>query len=210
MPCGLVQLEMMSHPVVDLSQVLITAQLALRPPSPRDPAVEAMALARIAHSMEKGRSAVFTAICDMALSLCHCGSAGISVLNDPPSDGFTWEALSGVLAPYQNGRAPRYDSPCGVTVDMGSAQLFAHPERHFRWMSATGVPIAEGLVVPLFAARRMPYGALWVIKHGEGDQFTRSQADIMDLLGGHVSAVLQLQAQRTVPSLSVPGSQAHT
>lgn len=179
-----------------LAEVLITAQLSLRPPSPRSRSVEAMALARIARSMEDGRSAVFDAICDMALVLCNSGSSGISVLNETPSTGFTWEALSGVLSPYQYGQAPRHDSPCGVAVDLGCTQLFAHPERHFGWIRAAGITIVEALTVPLFAEGRVPYGALWVLKHDTGDAFTRAQADIMELLAGHVSAALQLQGQR--------------
>lgn len=186
----------MQQPDIELADVLITAQLARRSAPHRNAAAEVDGLTCIAASMHEGRDAIFGAICAIALSCCPGGSAGISVLLDPPEEGFRWDALVGRFGPYLHGRAPRHDSPCGVSLDLGAPQLFRHPERYFTWLRGSGIPIIEGLVVPLYLAHREPYGALWVMSHDEGHQFSATDAQLMVLLADHVSAALQLNAQR--------------
>ncbi|MGB9988424.1 GAF domain-containing protein [Massilia sp. SM-13] len=181
---------------IHLSDVLITAQLAARRQRTVDKAAEAEGLAAIAGSMSYGRDAVLAAICELALKLCQAGSSGISVLAENPEEGFTWDAMAGVFAPYLHGRAPRHHSPCGITIDAGQPQLFARPDRYFEWLAAPGIPVHEGLVVPLFRAQREPYGAIWVMTHSPGAYFTQEHAALMSQLGDHVSAALRIQVQR--------------
>ena len=179
-----------------LDDILITSQLDTRPCPIRDLAAERRGLNQIARSMNFGRLAVFEKICEIALELCAADSAGISVLTDPPENGFTWDALVGRFSPYLHGTAPRHNSPCGVTIDTGKTQLFSYPERVFEWMRGPGVPIVEGLVIPLYKEGRQPYGSIWVMKHDNKKPFTKLEAEIMTMLAGHVSAALQIQNQR--------------
>jgi len=179
-----------------LEDVLITSELDTRPSRQRDILAERNGLEQIARSMGFGREAVFQQICQIGLELCNADSAGISVLTDPPENGFTWDALVGRFSPYLHGTAPRHNSPCGVSLDTGRTQLFSHPERIFEWMRSPGIPIVEGLVIPLYKEKRLPYGSIWVMKHEGGAPFTKLEAEIMTVLGGHVSAALQIQGQR--------------
>jgi len=193
----ILQWQNMSEPCT-LADVLITPLLDQRPSSPHDVDAERVGLNAIAASMSEGEEGILQAICELALTRCGAGSSGISVLQEPAEDGFRWDALAGVFAPYLHGRAPRHDSPCGVSIDSGVTQLFAHPERYFAWMRAPGIPIVEGLVVPLFLAGRRPYGSLWVMMHEPGRQFSRADAELMTQLGQHAVTAVQLRQQQAV------------
>jgi hypothetical protein len=139
------------------------------------------------------RGVVFDTLCEMALMLCGAGSAGISILdNTDDAEGFTWEAVAGKLEGHHGGRAPRHHSPCGVTLERRSAQLFSHPERYFEWMQQAALPVVEGLVIPLYKQRRETYGTIWIMLHEEGGLFDKEDARIMTALGGHAAMALQM------------------
>jgi hypothetical protein len=179
--------------IVQLDDIIITGELPTRKSRPVDIFGERRALNTIARRMSYGRGAVFDALCDMALTLCRAGSAGISILgNTDGAEGFTWEAMAGKLEGQQGGRAPRHHSPCGVTLERGAAQLFSHPERYFEWMQQAALPVVEGLVIPLYKQRREAYGTIWILLHEEGRFFENEDARIMTALGGHASAALQM------------------
>jgi len=172
-----------------LEAVLATAELPARAGSGLDTDAEQRALTRIAASMNAGPRAVLAEICELAMTLCDAQSAGLSVLRDTPAPHFSWDVLAGRFAPFTGGTAPRHDSPCGVALDRRAPQLFRHPEQHFPWKRAAGMPIVEGLVVPLIR-RDCPLGSLWVMKHEPGPGFSSADAATMTLLAGHVCAAL--------------------
>jgi hypothetical protein len=178
---------------VQLDDIIITDELLTRKSRPVDVFAERRALNTIARRMSYGREAVFDTLCDMALMLCRAGSAGISILdNTDGAEGFTWEAVAGKLEGHHGGTAPRHHSPCGVTLERRSAQLFSHPERYFEWMQQAALPVVEGLVIPLYKQRREAYGTIWIMLHEEGGLFDKEDARIMTALGGHAAVALQM------------------
>jgi len=179
-----------------LTDILITDELKARERDPRSKEAEHAVLNGVASSMHLEHAQFLSAVAQTALDLCNADSAGVSVLMDVPEQGFTWDALVGRFGPFLNGTAPRHGSPCGVSIDSGEPQLFSHPERLFEWMRGPGIPIVEGLVIPIFSYPGIPYGSLWIMLHEPGRKFTRSHLDIMELLGGHISAAVQLHVQR--------------
>lgn len=180
----------------NLSDVLITSELSSRP-AVYDAAAERTSLDSLAAVVADGRESILKAVCALALLCSEAESAGVSVLLDPEDEGFSWDALAGRFAPYLYGRAPRNDSPCGVSIDTGKTQLFSHPERYFGWMRGPGIPIVEGLVVPLFQGQRQPFGSLWVMTHSEeARKFTNADAELLTRLGNHAAAAIQLSDQR--------------
>jgi GAF domain-containing protein len=186
----------MTDPNLSLSDILITSELSARP-AVYDAAAERTSLESLATVVGDGRESILKAVCALALVCSEAGSAGVSVLLDPEDEGFSWDALAGRFSPYLFGRAPRHDSPCGISLDTGMTQLFSHPERYFGWMRGPGIPIVEGLVVPLFQGKRRPFGSLWVMTHSEeARMFTSADAELLTRLGNHAAAAIQLSDQR--------------
>ena len=64
-------------------------------------------------------------------------------------------------------------------------------------MRACGIPIAEGLVIPLYGEKRRLFGSLWVMTHNkEARKFTSADAELLTRLGDHAAAALQLSVQQ--------------
>lgn len=60
-------------------------------------------------------------------------------------------------------------------------------------MRAPGIPIVEGLVIPLFHGKIRPFGALWVMTHAEeARKFTSADAELLMRLGNHAAAALRV------------------
>jgi GAF domain-containing protein len=178
---------------VDLAEVQITSQLALRRGRAAGFNVDSYALTAIARAVGRSPEALFDTVVQLALELCAAGSAGISMIDaEDEESGFAWTALAGQLGARVGGRTPRHDSACGITYDTCKPQLFQQPARHFQWMSLFGVQVEELLVVPLLAHGRTPYGNLWAVHHEPGRNFDSEDLRILTSLASHASAARQL------------------
>lgn len=179
---------------MDLDEVQITSQLALRRGRAAGFNVDSYALTAIARAAGRAQDALlFDTVVQLALELCAAGSAGISIIDpDDEEAGFAWTALAGLLGGRVGGRTPRYDSACGLTYDARKPQLFRQPARYFQWMSLFGVQVEELLVVPLLANGRTPYGNLWAVHHEPGRNFDSEDLRILTSLASHASAARQL------------------
>lgn len=177
-----------------LEDILITDKLEQRPSREPDLGEERRALFEIAKQMSENPVNVLQSLCDNALQICQAGSSGVSLLRTiEGEEGFSWDALSGQASPYLGGRAPRHHSPCGVTLERGSAQLFSHPESYFEWLQQAKLSIVEGLVIPLFKKNQEAYGTIWIMSHDENRHFDREDVRIMTELGGYATTALRLQ-----------------
>jgi hypothetical protein len=178
---------------VTLDTILITEVLQDRPHRPINFAAEKAVLTKIARAMSESPSAVIQMLCDSAVLLCAAGSAGVSTLfDDENGGGFNWTALSGQVAPFVGGKAPREHSPCGVCLKLDAPQLFRHPELYFEWLRGPGIPVFEGLVIPLYGRERRHYGTIWVMKHEAGLGFDLEDVRIMTELGALMSTALRM------------------
>lgn len=64
-------------------------------------------------------------------------------------------------------------------------------------MRGPGIPIVEGLVVPLYRGGGQPFGSLWVMTHSEdAREFTSADAELLTRLGNHAAAAIQVFEQR--------------
>jgi GAF domain-containing protein len=181
-------------PAIQLNDIVITEQISTRRSRPADIASERWAFREIAHQISEGPGYVIAALCRIALKVCNAGSSGISTLHPGQEDQwFTWDALAGEYAEYVGGQAPRHHSPCGVTLARAAPQLFAHPGRYFEWMRPTNIPIAEGLVIPLYKKHGVSYGTIWIMSHNEERHFDAEDVRVMTELGTHATTALRLQ-----------------
>lgn len=140
---------------VALRPVLITDQLAQRPFGLSDEKGRLAALRMLGEKITKPPETLLTVLIHQALTLCGAESAGLSLLHEEDRrQFFHWDALAGLLKDCGGQTTPRGLSPCGVTLDRRSPQLFSYPERYFDCLKSTPYPLVEVLVVPCPSGRR--------------------------------------------------------
>ena len=176
-----------------LASVLITEQLLSRICRQRDPKEETNSLRLLAEAATFSPQQLVDVFLRMPIDLCRAGTAGLSLL-DTVSNGeqvFRWTNLAGRLAKHVGGTTPRDFSPCGVTLNCDSPQLFSYPGRYFRYFDEVNVPIVEGLVIPFHVGGKTE-GTVWIVSHNEGSRFDSEDVRIMTSLTEFAGCSLHL------------------
>jgi len=129
----------------------------------------------------------------MPLTLCRAGTSGMSFLEHGSNGAqiFRWTNLAGKLRKHVGGTTPRNFSPCGVTLDSDSPQLFSYPGRHFHYFNNVDSPIVEGLVIPFHGGENAE-GTLWIVSHQEGIGFDFEDVLIMTELVNFAASALRI------------------
>lgn len=165
---------------VTLGDIVTTEELHSRPCQKRDPRQETDAAELLSSALASSHSQLIDSLLKMLVDLCRAGTGGMSLL-ETNSDGekiLRWTNLSGKLAKYIGGTTPRNFSPCGVTLDCDSPQLFEYPARYFDYFKKVNVPIVEELVIPFHVGNKTE-GAIWIVSHEEGVRFDSEDVRIM-------------------------------
>ncbi|SKC77241.1 hybrid sensor histidine kinase/response regulator [Paraburkholderia hospita] len=172
---------------------LITAVLEDRPHRAPDFAAESRSMHQLAQALTAPDSAVLQTLADIAPNLCDAGSAGISLFEqgEDRKPVLRWVALSGAGAAFANTEVPSEDSPSGATLELGTAQLFSFPQRHFACLQHVRPGIIEELVVPI-PGQPEPWGALWVMSHDEERLFDGEDRRILTSLANFTCAALTM------------------
>lgn len=177
-----------------LHDILITDQLAMRPLRRTDEAAQLEALKAIAKEDTSPVKQLFSVVVQHAIRLCNAGSAGLSLLHSEDNEQyFHWDALAGVLSGHVGDTTPRNFSPCGVTLDRRSPQLFSYPARCFNYFADVPIPIVEGLVIPIFVDGK-GLGTLWIVSHDENRKFNSEDVQVMGSLAAFCEAALSCTA----------------
>ena len=187
-----------------LSAVLKTSSLRRRVMRAPNLTVENEALHRLSQGLLRPPLEQLNDLLECALVLCNAGSAGISLLEE--KDGttfFRWVALAGRYKDFAGGTTPRYESPCGVTLDSGQPQLFDEPGKHFACFEKADPPIIEGLVLPIKGVESDP-GTIWIVTHARKVEFDMEDVRVMTSLAGFAAfACAQLTQRNLVRSAEV-------
>jgi RNA polymerase sigma factor (sigma-70 family) len=178
---------------VTLESILITEQLRSRIRVERRAEKEAECLRKLAEAVAVSPQRLIDIFLEMPLELCRAGTAGLSLLETQPlgEQVFRWTNLVGKLANCVGGTTPRNFSPCGVTLDRNSPQLFSYPGRYFQYFNQVEVPIVEGLVIP-FRAGPNTEGTVWIVSHDEESRFDSEDVRIMTTLTEFAGCALHL------------------
>lgn len=178
---------------VSLEGVIFTAELTRRTGRSPDHHAENRALIALAQEMVTSPGSLLQTLAETAMTLCHAGSSGISLLN--PKGDFYWPAVTGALARHLGGGTPREFGPCGTVLDRNAPQLMSHPERHFRYLEPLTPGIEEVLLVPFYIGGRA-VGTIWVIAHEAQVRFDAEDLRVMTNLATFAAAAYQtLQTQ---------------
>ena len=172
--------------------VFITDELLLRAPKKTDYLQEKLALQDLARQMVDHPAHVLPHLVDLAIEICGGISGGISLYEQDPAPGiFRWHYLRGNLEKFTGGTTPRDFSPCGVTLDLKTPVLSAHPERVYTWLADADIALTELLLVPLYVGGATPLGTLWIVSADEG-HFDSGHARIMTELAAFAGMALRM------------------
>lgn len=178
---------------VPLMDVIISDELALRPLRGPNSIAEAGAMESLAAMLPTGKKTFLKGLAGIGIRLCNADSVGISVTENT-ADGkcvFRWQAMAGVVEPYEGGETPRDWSPCGTCLDAGKPMLYAYPERHFTYLQSLQVPIVEALVIPMAEEGPDP-ATIWIASHDQSRRFDAEDARVMTSLGAFAARSLAL------------------
>jgi signal transduction histidine kinase len=177
----------------NLHDVLITSKLMSRRRRPNAEAENA-ALRTLSRVMAEKPNELIDVLLKAALELCEAGTAGLSVL-DVREQVFRWTNLSGALHGHVGGTTPRDFSPCGVTMERKSPQLFLYPGRRFQYLQKVEPAIAEALVLPVLLDGKMP-ATIWIVSHNPRVHFDQEDVRVMTSLADFAANALRLSQSR--------------
>jgi len=174
------------------SNVYISEALTRRAVTATNTVAEKNALHSLAAAMAHAPAEILPKFVELAMTLTGGTAAGLSLFEAGQSAGtFRWLHLHGTLAPFENATTPRYDSPCGVTLDRDKPTLSAHPETIYSWISDAGIVVPEVLLVPLYIDTQEPMGTLWIVSEEEG-HFHQGHADTAAELASFAGIALKM------------------
>ncbi|MEH2291519.1 ATP-binding protein [Nostoc sp.] len=190
-----------------LEDILITEELSHRTPRTANFISENQALHALVRQLVNQPETMLQNLAQMALELCQCGTAGVSLLETTPSgeEIFRWNVLAGTLSQCVGGTTPRNFSPCGICLDRGTPVLFSHPERYFIYLQEANTTIVEGLVLPLIADNHA-LGTIWIMSHDRQRHFDSEDVRVMTSLAD-LTAVALLLNQRQAQELLAKNAQ---
>ncbi|GAC1702268.1 MAG: hypothetical protein NVS9B4_07260 [Candidatus Acidiferrum sp.] len=196
--------QLAASPIVPatLEEVLITHKLKSRRRRKPSSHHENVALRELARVMAIAPDDLLETLLRMALELCSAGTAGLSLIEDsgasdqPPnhqteSQLFRWVNVAGTLRDLRGRTTPKTFSPCGVTLDRNTPQLFANPARHFPYLAEVPTPLVEVLIIPMHLGDETP-GTLWITTHDEEVKFDSEDVRIMSALAEFTASALRL------------------
>ena len=177
-----------------LKSVVITPELWRRPVHETDPERLNAGLRKLTTHLRGTELGLLNALVRAALRLCDAHSAGFSTLckNQKGEEVFRRDALAGALECAVGGTAPREWSPCGLTLERQSPQLFSYPGRCFESLRDAQPAIVEALVLPVFLESRQALGTVWIVAHDKTRRFDCEDVRLMNSLAHFTAAAIRL------------------
>ncbi|PSB07733.1 hypothetical protein C7B69_23235, partial [filamentous cyanobacterium Phorm 46] len=191
-------MEPWQTPQTNLTDIPIAQELSRRIPRSADLQAENRALQILARQLATSPHTLLKTLVAIAQDLCSAGSVGVCLLaeNADSEQIWRWEALAGAWAAAEKTNKPPTLRFSGAGRDFQTPQLYLHPEQYFTDLQQLEMPIAEALVVPLYAVNQ-PLGAIWIVSH-DSRQFDTEDLRIAIALADFAVAALQIdRADRT-------------
>jgi signal transduction histidine kinase len=138
---------------------------------------------------------VLQELAEVAVSLCHADSAGVS-LEAMDGDGrpvFHWVVTSGVYAKFLDAMLPRDWMPCQVTVETMRPQHVRVPQAHFAALGVDAAPITDGMLIPWTAEETR--GTIWILAHGRTEAFDLVDYEVMQTFADFASMATRYRNQ---------------
>jgi signal transduction histidine kinase len=166
-------------------------ELEQRPARAPELELERAAIDRLIDVLEQAPEALLDALVQAACSVCHAGTAGVSLLEDRESGKvFRWAALAGRYASALDMELPRAAAMCQHVIDLDAQLLAVDPAGDFAYLRGVDPPVVECLLVP-FRLNGAPVGTLWVVHH-EARRFDREDVRLLTRLGRFASIAFRV------------------
>lgn len=177
----------------EISDIIITNELAERSSATPDYLREKLAFRDLAHDMANNPNEVLPRLVRLAMEATGADSAGISILEHRDRQ-FRWFALHGSLSAFEGTRTPFDFSPCGITLANNEPVLMKHPEAVYDWIRDAGISVPEVLLVPLRLREPDETGAvgtLWVVA-SKSKHFSQEHARVLTELAAFSAVALRM------------------
>jgi PAS domain S-box-containing protein len=177
--------------LIPLETILLTEELDRRPSRPPDFEKESRGLLALTQSLSDSPQTILQTLADTILSICNCGSAGVSLLTT--HDGgkrFYWPAIAGQWQVHIGGGTPRDFGPCGTVLDRNCPLLFTHVERVYTYFEPVTPPVEEALLVPFYVENKA-VGTIWAVAHDHSHKFDAEDKRQLLSLSRFASAAYQ-------------------
>jgi two-component sensor histidine kinase len=156
--------------------------------------LEAAAWGQLSRTLADDPIAALSCALDIARTLCHAGTAGLSLFKPDRAHNMTvrWARVRGGLAAHEGRDTPLGSSPCGLCLDAGATIIVSRPERAFAWLEQARPSIREELIAPLHASSGLVEGTVWIAHH-DGARCSADDVRIMEQLAQQIVLALRLQ-----------------
>jgi signal transduction histidine kinase len=179
---------------VPLDSVIITAELARRPPRESDLQQENEAFRKLADFIATAPETFLDRLVEVTAVLCAADTVGISIEETDAAGNriFRWIAMAGELKHLIGGTTPRDFSPCGVCVDTNRPLLMSGLARYYPQFRQAPRPFVEALLLP-WGIKGGPIGTLWIVAHTEQRKFDMQDVRLMNGLAAFACGSLLLR-----------------
>lgn len=170
-----------------------------QPTAARSSQKEHDALRRLAAVFGSSPSTILQELLDVALDLCNCDSAGISLLENT-ADGsqvFRWVATAGSFKQFAQGTTPANFSPCGVCLERNAPQRFQVSKPYYDLLGIEAEPIHDGILIPWHIDDAD--GTIWIVSHDGLRHFGIEDLRFLQTLADCVA--IALRQRRSIHSL---------
>jgi signal transduction histidine kinase len=189
--------------------VIATDILDRRPHRAPDFAAESSSMHRLARELTAQGGDVLQTLAQIAMDLCAAGSAGISLFEQGGDNRriLRWVGISGLCTRCVGTVVPIDDSPSGVALELGAAQLLSFPKHHFACLSIVTPEVVEELIIPI-PGEPEPWGALWVMSHDEKHLFDAEDRRLLTSLANFTCAALTMSRAKSNADARVTEAEA--
>jgi len=155
------------------------------------------AFRRLAQVFAESPDLILQELVEVAVKFCGAESAGISLLEEVDGKGtlhFRWIAVAGSFSQFVNGTAPRFFSPCGITLNASRPQLYRVTQPYYDFLGIQADAINDGILIPWQTGAFR--GTIWAVSHGSRDTFDLGDFRLLSSLADFAAVAVRHQAQQ--------------
>jgi signal transduction histidine kinase len=184
-----------------VDDILITGELARRPPRAPDYATECAAWTVLARQLAADPRRLLQKVAECVADLCHADSAGVVLRGSGSADSPGISATFGPLAASRCEFAACRDSLWATVMQRNVVMLFAEPAHHFADLCNIEPPIHEALVVPC-ELNGMVVGVVFAISQRAEKRFDAQDARLLRDMVPYVVAAWRMNGAQDDASSS--------
>lgn len=172
------------------------AAFAARPLHERDMGRQIEGMRRLSQAFVEAPETILQELVNAAVEFCGADSAGISMVQDVPTEDNTyrWVAAAGQYKDFLNATLPRSPSACGICLERGKPQLFRVGQPFFDVLGVVAAEATDGILMQWEVGTAR--GTIWIVAHGRTEAFDIEDLKMMQLLADFAAMAVRQQEQQ--------------